>query len=248
MLDLSALDKIDPGTRLDDLNKTRLAAVQRGLAICAHPLGEADGLIGPKTRNAFAELVQDIGNGHPSVVSDAVIDHLKKKAKRLRTIFAMPADSKDDVKDSIAAMFRFIGLGLKAQIAYGLATAQWETGHTFEPVKEAYWLSEKWRRDNFRYYPYYGRGYVQLTWENNYKVYSSILGLDLVGDPDLALRHDASLFTIAHGMKIGTFTGRKLEDYVSKGKTDFLEARRVINGTDKQKEIADLAEDYLDEL
>jgi hypothetical protein len=42
------------------------------------------------------------------------------------------------------------------QVAYQLATVHWETNRTFEPVREAYWLSEEWRKRNLRYYPFYG--------------------------------------------------------------------------------------------
>jgi len=248
MLDVKALDQIDPGTRLTDLNKSKLTAVQRGLAVCAYPVGYVDGLHGPKTRNAFAELVNDAALGDTEIVSDQAIDHLKAKVRAMRVLLEQPADTADLVKDRHAEAFRAIGLRYKAQIAYGLATTQWETNHTFAPVKEAYWLSEKWRRKNLRYYPYYGRGYVQLTWERNYDLYSGILGLDLVDDPDLALQHDVSLFVIAHGMKMGGFTGRKLEDYITRTRTDFVNARRVINGTNKAHEIAALAEEYLDSL
>ena len=56
-----------------------------------------------------------------------------------------------------------------AWCAYGLATAWWETNKTMQPVREAYWLSEAWRKPNLRYYPHYGRGYVQLTWKGDDK-------------------------------------------------------------------------------
>src|SRR5690348_7934054 len=54
-------------------------------------------------------------------------------------------------------------------LAYILATAFWESAQTMHPVREAYWLSEDWRRKNLRYYPWYGRGLIQTTWEANYK-------------------------------------------------------------------------------
>ena len=54
---------------------------------------------------------------------------------------------------------------LRNQAAYVLATAYWETARTMEPVREAFWMSEEWRRANLRYFPWYGRGFVQLTWE-----------------------------------------------------------------------------------
>lgn len=248
MLDIKALDSIEDRTPLIDLPKTRMTALQRGLAICGYPVGVVDGLFGPKTRNSFAELVEDNGFGDPALVSEQAADHLKARAKALRKILDAPAGSAEQVKERIAEMFHFIGLTHKAHKAYGLATAKWETAHTFQPVREAFWLSEGWRQNNFRYFPYYGRGYVQLTWESNYELYSSILGLDLHEDPDLALRHDVALFVLGHGMKLGTFTGRPLERFVFRNHTDFVNARRVINGTDKAREIAALAESFLDEV
>lgn len=44
------------------------------------------------------------------------------------------------------------------------------------------------------------------------------------------------------GMKAGTFTGRKLGDYVGNGRTDFHNARRVVNGTDKAGHIGNIAQ------
>jgi hypothetical protein len=44
------------------------------------------------------------------------------------------------------------GVSLK-HASYILATAFWETARTMHPVREAYWLSESWRRSNLRYYP-----------------------------------------------------------------------------------------------
>lgn len=137
------------------------------------------------------------------------------------------------------------GIGLDTQIAYVLATVEWETNHTFKPVREAYWLSEKWRRKNLRYYPYYGRGFVQLTWKRNYKRYSKILGADLVGNPDLALEANVALFVLVHGFRSGVFTGRKITDYIGKGRSDFVNARRCINGVDHALDIAKLANKYL---
>ncbi len=154
----------------------------------------------------------------------------------------------NNIIDSIREAANSFGLTLKAQHAYIIATVQWETANTFKPVKEAYWLNESWRRDNLRYFPFYGRGYVQLTWEFNYLTYGSLLGLDLVDNPDLALEPNIAMYILCHGFKQGMFTGRKLEDYVRRNKTDFLNARRCINGTDKQQQIARLAHRYLAQL
>ncbi|MGK7929645.1 MAG: glycoside hydrolase family 19 protein, partial [Spirulina sp.] len=133
------------------------------------------------------------------------------------------------------------GLTLNSQIAYVLATVEHETNNTFKPVREAYWLSEDWRRRNLRYYPYYGRGYVQLTWKFNYQTYSDILGIDLVNNPDRVMKPNIAVFILVDGMARGKFTGKKLGTYVNGNRTNFDEARVVVNDRDKAKHIAELA-------
>lgn len=69
-----------------------------------------------------------------------------------------------------------------------LGTFAKETASTMLPVREAYWLSEAWRKANLtRYYPYYGRGFIQTTWLSNYERVSAITGVDVVSDPDKLL-------------------------------------------------------------
>ncbi len=143
------------------------------------------------------------------------------------------------------------GIGQAEQIAYVLATVQHETGGTFKPVREAFYVSknfdtaEAWRENNLRYYPYYGRGYVQLTWEANYKKYGEILGIDLVDEPDLALDPNNALFILVHGIKTGAFTGKKIADYINEEEQDFYNVRKVINGLDQAQKIAKIAQSYL---
>lgn len=130
------------------------------------------------------------------------------------------------------------------QTAYILATAYWETARTMRPVVEAFWLSEDWRRRNLRYYPWHGRGYVQLTWEANYIKAGDKLGLDLTTDPDVVMQPEVAVQILVQGMMEGWFTGKKLPDYVDGGAKDYIGARRVVNGTDKAKAIAELAREY----
>jgi len=133
---------------------------------------------------------------------------------------------------------------LRNQAAYVLATALWETAHKVKPVKEAFWLSEGWRKDNLRYYPWYGRGYVQLTWEANYKKAGQKLGKDFITNPDAVMEPKNSAEILVVGSKEGWFTGKKLGDYITLNKSDFEGARRIINGTDKKEEIARIAREY----
>lgn len=141
-----------------------------------------------------------------------------------------------------------------AYVAYGLATAFWETNKTMEPVREAYWLSEEWRRKNLRYYPWYGRGLVQSTWEKNYQRSDDALGLGgaLMKNPDLLLTLEVAVPTMVRGMEEGWFTGKKLADTlprtVSATLDQFKASRPIINGRDKDDEIAAIAVKFQDAL
>lgn len=140
------------------------------------------------------------------------------------------------------------GMIMPEQIAYVLATVNWETRHTFRPVKEAYWLSEGWRKRHLWYYPYYGRGFPQVTHKENYEKFGKLLHIDLVGNPDLALSLDNSIYILVHGFKHGTFTGKSIWDYINEERVDYIGARKIINGKDRAHEIAKLAEEYYSEV
>ncbi len=133
-------------------------------------------------------------------------------------------------------------------LAYMLATTYHETNKTMQPVREAYWLSEDWRRRNLRYYPWYGRGYVQLTWEENYRKMGRHLGVDLLGNLDLAMDPRIAAAIMFEGMMRGDFTGKSLEMYFSDGTDDPVGARRIINGTDKDELIAGYHRGFLADL
>lgn len=157
--------------------------------------------------------------------------------------------TKSDAIRAIIAECREQGVTQLEQIAYMLATADHETGGTMEPVYEAHYLRNPIRYlRKLRYYPYYGRGYVQLTWKANYQKYQQILGLPLVSVPKLAQRPDVATFILVHGMRTGAFTRKKLSDYIRPGRVDFVGARRIVNITDKAAKIAKLAHGYLARL
>ena len=131
-----------------------------------------------------------------------------------------------------------------ANCAYALATAYHETNATMQPVEEAYWLSEAWRKKNLRYYPWHGRGYVQLTWEANYERADEALGLAgaLRADPDKAMEPAIAAKIMRRGMREGWFTGKSFSTYLpAHGPASierFRSARRIINGTDKDLLVA----------
>lgn len=138
-----------------------------------------------------------------------------------------------------------------AHAAYALATAWHETASTMQPVIEAYWKTEAWRKKNLRYYPWYGRGYTQITWEPNYAKAdreAAAAGLikpgEMLANPALALRPDIAAFIMRRGMEEGWFTGKSLRTYLPFAgvatREQYMRARRIINGIDK----SDLIEDY----
>lgn len=133
-------------------------------------------------------------------------------------------------------------------LAYILATALWETGKTMQPVKEAYYLGEAWRKKNLRYYPWYGRGLIQTTWKENYKKMSPVVGVDLIKYPNKLLEWPYALPALFVGMEKGMYTGKDLNDYIddvdesdTEDYREYLNARRIVNGVDRQAEIAKLA-------
>ncbi|CAN5198569.1 hypothetical protein BH10PSE6_BH10PSE6_38720 [soil metagenome] len=242
---LSELATVASPNPVDNLSKAQLAELQVALSLLGYPVGGIDGEIGPKTRNAWAEYKTDIFPGNPLLIGAESIDRLRQDLLKVAAWETSNFAGKQGTIDAIAGMCRTLGIVLPTQVAYVLATTQWETAQTFQPVKEAFWKDEAWREANFGYFPYYGRGYVQLTWDKNYKAYSDILGIDLVKDPDRAMDPAVALFVLVHGFKTGTFTGRKITDFITASMTDFIGARRCINGTDKADEIARLAETFL---
>jgi hypothetical protein len=130
--------------------------------------------------------------------------------------------------------------------AYALATSYHETAQRMQPVREGLGVSDAWRQRNLRYYPYYGRGDVQLTWKANYEKADQELDLGgaLINNLDLALDPDVSAKIMVRGMKEGWFTGKKLADYLpdKEGKpAQFKQARRIINLMDKADLIAGYA-------
>lgn len=79
---------------------------------------------------------------------------------------------------------------------------------------------------------------MQLTWKENYDKFGKLLKADLLNNPDLALALTNATKIMFVGMTKGMFTGKKLADYFAGETEDWVNARRIINGTDRAQLIA----------
>ena len=141
--------------------------------------------------------------------------------------------------------------------AYVLATAYHETAKRMQPVREGLNASDAWRKRNLRYYPWYGRGHVQLTWRENYVRADRELGLGgaLVANADLALEPEVSVQVLVVGSVEGWFSKDRqgkphtLARHIKTGtRAEYRQARRIINIMDKADLIAGHALVYKEAL
>jgi putative chitinase len=137
------------------------------------------------------------------------------------------------------------------KLAYMLATTKHETASTMWPIEE-YGKGEGHsygERDAETGQTYYGRGFVQLTWRDNYARATD--KLELRGDDDLEWHADRALDpeiatdVMFGGMGEGWFTGKKLGDYFSGTRDDPVGARQIINPDDKGPLVAGYHADFL---
>lgn len=183
-----------------------------------------------------------------------------------------------------------MGIRSPDQVAYVLATA-WHESRMGTWMTESGWMSERSaerigeqnygpngrRGSEARRYGntnsgdggrYMGRGYVQLTWKNNYERMSDLLkesgyrythngvtyadGKNGTQEIDLVTnyRHvnenkELAARILVFGMDGGHYVqdGRGLDNYLPEGQEathqNFQNARRIVNGTDKRRLIAD---------
>lgn len=133
-------------------------------------------------------------------------------------------------------------------LAYIFATIYHECAATWHPIRE--YGCGKGRpygiADSQTGQKYYGRGWVQLTWKYNYEKAAKELGIDCVNNPDLVMEVENATKICFLGMKDGWFTRKKLSDYFTDNKTDWISARKIINGMDKANLIAGYAKKFYD--
>lgn len=95
---------------------------------------------------------------------------------------------------------------------------------------------------------YYGRGYPQLTWLDNYAGSSADAGVDLVKNPDAMLVPEISARVLIKGIIDGRWNGRGkgIAHYLPTGGMDDMKgARRTVNVTDRWETFADYYSAFL---
>lgn len=143
-------------------------------------------------------------------------------------------------------------------VAYILATAYWETGQTMMPIEEygkgvGHKYGQKIKQSGQPYvepdFIYYGRGYTQNTWFENYEMlsnqsYAKQQGWDFLNHPELLLEVEPSLWATIHCMWHGLYTGVGLSKYFNDTTEDPINCRKVINGLDQADRIAGFYQDF----
>ena len=134
----------------------------------------------------------------------------------------------------------------KRWLAYALATAFHETAYLMSPLEE-YGKGEGkpyGEPAGPHHECYYGRGHVQLTWEENYvkgeKKLAENYGIvvPMHEYPHRMLEDEPSALGLYDGMINGWFTGVGLGTFFSDVREDPVGARAIVNGNDHDELIA----------
>jgi predicted chitinase len=225
-----------------------------GSGCCCHqPMGQAMGMGAPGMMGGmFPQMMPPVGGGQypgqapPPCGPAGDIGNVDLQ----RVLGALPASRRRAAAQHfpyILAECRRQGVTNKAQIAYILATATHESGAGAHMEEFASGRAYEGRRSLGNSQPgdgvrFKGRGYVQLTGRRNYTDWSRRLGMDLVSNPRAVESPEVAAKILVGGMMQGTFTGRGLGSYINGSRTDFANARRTVNGTDRAGHIAGIAQ------
>ena len=133
-----------------------------------------------------------------SSVANGIADEMLGKLKR-----AYPSFAADQYNNASLILNYAVSIGVTdlGQLSYVLSTAIGESG--IRPIKEIRCAEGTacWKAQNAYWYTgYYGRGFVQLTWQSNYQKFGAALKIDLVGNPDLALNPTYAAQIMSLGM------------------------------------------------
>lgn len=223
-------------------------------------------------KNSIKQLQLAIGtdaDGYWGEVSQEILEASYKldfnftKFKELFKVKSVSQGFVDGVNGLFAAFnhYKELDSNNPLYVAYMLATAYHETAFTMQAITEYGGVRYFDKYDTGRLaerlgntpeadgdgYKYRGRGHVMITGYINYAKFTKILDIDLINSPDLALDPITSGQILTIGSLNGVFTTRKLSQYIKYGLeySEWVNARRVINGVDDNKAIADYAIKFL---
>lgn len=91
-------------------------------------------------------------------------------------------------------------------------------------------------------FKYRGRNFPQLTGRRLYEIFG------YADNPDAVNTVPVGAAIMVKAMKEGTFTGKKLSDYFNASTEDWVNARRIVNGTDRAADIAKHAKTFYEAL
>lgn len=224
----------------------RTARARRGLALPRSARSRSRGIDRPR-------LLQRVQEG--------MFLYTEKKQVVAGRLFKPLRAGQQTVLNAMIDEFERRGLSDLRYLAYMMATVLRECGAGMSPVREGFARTDAIARayvarQGYRYarpeangQVYYGRGLVQLTWGNNYRNMDAIFGdTNLYDSPDDALKLPIAIRIMFEGMTRGTFTTHKLSQYFNDTATDWLNARKIINGLDHAQLIASNAKIFYDDL
>ena len=235
--------------------KRKLVQLAIGGVLATNALAGTDAFMHEqaKTENVVAQA------GQPQAEQANAQPKAKQETKMLKAL-AKKADKESGTnREKLKKNIKLIVDSLQERkiatprvIAYAMATIETETAHTYKPVREAYYLDKAYNAKPGTYgeqsainngyeggKDYYGRGYIQITHDYNYKKFGRELGMGnkLVNNPDLALKPNVAADILAEFFK---------ENGVAKkAEKSFVAAREPINAGDKTYKIAKDAQKFL---
>ena len=152
--------------------------------------------------------------------------------KVLKTVDGALITEKDGDRFKVSAAGKIL-------VEAGMAAAKRRGSTSGDPVDKRYSEAEGVEHQ------YFGRGLVQITWWNGYAESSAAFGygLELLLNPEKVKEYDVAYEIMVQGMTTGGgyAHNKKCSMYFTDGKTDYVAARAMINGSDKATEIAALA-------
>jgi predicted chitinase/LysM repeat protein len=159
---------------------------------------------------------------------------------------AVPVDKRDTARNNLPYIIdalRSEGILSPNVLAYAMATIMHETAGTFAPIREIGGSQQAVKLGYSGGKDYYGRGFIQLTHDYNYREIGRRIGLgdELVKNPDLALDPKVSAKILA-----AFFKDKGVSDLAEKGK--FIEARKPVNSDDKGRTLAKMTQNFLKPL